>query len=757
MKKRYFLQKMKKYERIRGMKYNYKNYIRVFYENSPDKYGWSNPSTITRKPEEKKWYEKLGDAAVWLGNILSNVDNEMRDVLIEVKDALLSNNDKVKATLSILNATGTLKTSSISEFTWDIPSLLARWKWDAGKSWMRQILVALRKAKQWEVSIIVFSNNEYKTQSIGTYNELIYNNTSQINKWVIKWLFSLRGTNVPGLTEETWSKIGLYILNRPETTITEGLSAANIDTLKQLWTAEKSKKEAKIQIELTWILDKPRFKEFLVKKGIIVNGKINLQWELDNLKKNNTSIKWVEDYLNTLGDRLIKEAKTLLDESKEQAKKANIDKKTFKDIWIEWIIIDAKDGKTIDVSDMIITGLSEEYTKEVLVNIKNWLSKRDKQSPTYEQERNNVEAIQAVLWIKIKAFEKVEWAIGAKIAWKKLEQHRINWGTTANFELPNKEKLERAWSIAKARFQQESTQTDLREYGIDTLDKAQRELQKIQEKEQNSPLNTREKHLKNLLKQYIEDTSQIAKEYRRSVFLLWEKQAQDIFSQSNRFVSKKNKEKYNFETLEKIAIITHPESTKWERWFARLKNWGSISLENIFEKRNNDTTAYNVYELRNTKIIKNPNNTYSMKWEIQAENLSKGQLREYILIIKQFSEVWLSQLTPHLKMIYQEFRKQWINVALDGQREANEKQLILKKIYTLFFWKTISTNSYNEIQNAFSSALGNPTNMKNAMQNVLIKHKLISWSNQPIRADNLKNFISNQEKSPDPTTDFHFI
>jgi hypothetical protein len=46
---------------------------------------------------------------------------------------------------------------------------------------------------------------------------------------------------------------------------------------------------------------------------------------------------------------------------------------------------------------MIITGLSEEYTKEVLVNIKNWLSKRDKQSPTYEQERNNVEAIQAVL------------------------------------------------------------------------------------------------------------------------------------------------------------------------------------------------------------------------------------------------------------------------------------------------------------------------------------------------------------------------
>ena len=54
-----------------------------------------------------------------------------------------------------------------------------------------------------------------------------------------------------------------------------------------------------------------------------------------------------------------------------------------------------------------------------------------------------------------------------------------------------------------------------------------------------------------------------------------------------------------------------------------------------------------------------------------------------------------------------------------------EQQQVLKALYTQLFGKQVLSSSIGDVERAYSSALGNPTNMKNAMQHTLKIHKLI--------------------------------
>jgi hypothetical protein len=81
-----------------------------------------------------------------------------------------------------------------------------------------------------------------------------------------------------------------------------------------------------------------------------------------------------------------------------------------------------------------------------------------------------------------------------------------------------------------------------------------------------------------------------------------------------------------------------------------------------------------------------------------------------------------------------------------------EQQQVLKSLYSQLFGKEIISSSLAEVERACSSALGNPTSMKSAMQSVLKTHHLIADSGQSIAPDTLQSWMrTNQAESQKPT------
>lgn len=70
-----------------------------------------------------------------------------------------------------------------------------------------------------------------------------------------------------------------------------------------------------------------------------------------------------------------------------------------------------------------------------------------------------------------------------------------------------------------------------------------------------------------------------------------------------------------------------------------------------------------------------------------------------------------------------------------------EQQRCLKAMYSLLYGKKIETTDLYDVERAFASSAGNPTNMKNAMQHTLSVHHLIASPGQAIAPDTLQNWI----------------
>jgi hypothetical protein len=77
-----------------------------------------------------------------------------------------------------------------------------------------------------------------------------------------------------------------------------------------------------------------------------------------------------------------------------------------------------------------------------------------------------------------------------------------------------------------------------------------------------------------------------------------------------------------------------------------------------------------------------------------------------------------------------------------------EQQQILKAIYQKLYWEILVTSNLSEVQWAFISKSRNYTNMKQAIQHVLIAHRLIPWSGQAISSQNIVELF----KENDPMT-----
>ncbi len=564
----------------------------------------------------------------------------------------------------------------------------------------------------------------------------------------MKGLYSLRWTGM-WFEETTWKQIGLYIYDRKSSSkLVTWWEQANIDALAKLWLEEKANKEIALQASLGSTFNDPKFKKFLEEKWILINNKLDIDGKLKKLKEEKVSIKGIESYFNWLGGRLLNEAEMIMKQSKEFAKEKQFDKKSLSSLWISWILSkDGKDGKTSDISGRLIAELNLQECKDATIGLDTWVTKLDKSAPDYKEKVQLISDIKEFLKSKILAFQKQADAQQANITGKKAWEDAKKWVTGEKFEAPDQKVLDAAADIGTARFQQESTKESLREYGITSLEQAEKKLNSLNGK---TNLTQEELYLKKLLEQFIRDNIGVARELSLAEKTLWTEYARDIFTSSNQFISKDFKEKYNFDHLSEIAMRTDPESTPGEKELARLKPWESLSMESFIEDGNGNNSAYDVPEISNCNIVKGSNGIYSIDWVSEARNLTKEVLKEYVETIRLYAEIWLSQFIPHIALISGELQKQWVSTKLDGHSDAMEQQKLLKSLFKMLFGKEIITSSLWNVKQAFSSALGNPTNPRNSMQEILReKHHLIRESNWRIDWEVLKNWMQSK-KETDP-------
>jgi hypothetical protein len=663
-----------------------------------------------------------------------------------VENAEKSSNQSTKDTLKILKATWAL----IDTWMFDISNKLRLakrwWEW-SGKIWAQKIIEALDKAEKWEPQIVTYSNNKYESWSLKEYENLIKKDTWTMNVNAMKWLYSLIWSNI-GFKKETWEKIGLYIYSR------KWVSNLLKDIPWARWPLmELGAKEAKKEeIELTNIttnilkkikLENPKIEQLLKNTALKVkpDGKTIDVWQiLYEFEKNweKLNIKEIEQKFRELAETLKKNWEVMINSWKEKLKKIHGNPKTLREVGINTIPF-VVDGKTVDISENLILTADPQKAWAMIIAIDKYQKTLNKTSKDFDEKNNILDSIKEGL-IQVRKWKETIWyAAQTDMVAHDAKRHREKWWTKETFTWPKVEVLEATNNVAIARAQSESTRSDLKEYNIHTLEQAQTRLHEIWDKATKADLSPDDIYLKKLLDQYIQDNKRVAIEYVTVVRVFGEADAKYIFTQTNQFISGNPKETYNFQALEKIATLTDPESTPSQRSLARLEVGQSVSMNDLL-RWNSEISVSSAPEISQVTISKNPDGTFNIPL-FEARNITKDQVNEYQEDTRLYAELGLSQLIPHIPLLTRELRNKWINTAIDGKTGTMEQQQILKSLYTQLFWKEIISSSLTEVERAFSSALGNPTNMKNAMQGVLSTHHLIAGSGQSIVPDTLQNWM----------------
>ncbi len=720
------------------MNYGFKNHIRVFFMAD-------NEQSIF-KDLAKGVLWKVIDSPLWeFGRklVLSKEDN----VLIEKVEKEV-NKAKWTPIYTILKETG-----MISD---DKASLAERWRTSRGDSndgreWAKKLLQALEDYRVWKLTILTYSSKEwYKNEDLKTYESKVRTDINFMNVNLMKGFYWLRWTKM-WFEDTTWNQIGLYVLSRGWTSnLVSWWNQSDINTVIELWKKEKEAKEAKLKVVLESSLKDPKIRSFLEKEQILINDKFDITKELDKLKAEKKSIAEVEAHFNWLADKFLKEARVFLEKSREIARQTALDKKTLAQLNIPWITSKSKDGKTVDVSSKLLTDLNLEECKDAIIGVDTWFNKLDKNSPDYKEKQELVTNIKKVLIALREGYNNSINASQTKRTADKAAKNKKDGITAEEFKLDDQKTLDAVGNIWVARFKQESTKEKLLSLWISTLEQAEKKIDILKRK---TILTPDEEYEKKLLEEFIRDNIAVARELQITERVLWVNQARELFTQTNRFISQDPGEKYNFDHLEQIATRTDPESTPGEVRFARLKIGESISIEEFVERRRWDDPVYSIPEFSGSQIIKNADDTYSIKGLLNVEKpLTRDELREYIKTIRIYADVWLGQFIPHINLIGAELRKQWMNIRIDWKTDTMEQQNILKALYKMLFWEEILSSNFEEVNKKFSKKVGGPENMRYKMQGALRTHKLIGETDyQPIGNSRLQLWFDELRKDDQPT------
>lgn len=706
---------------------------------------WNSPGIETNSPEEKnenmikKWVKALTGVMNLTGNIWIAYD-----AWNAVEKAKLSNNSSVQQTLTILDATGITSGS--------MKSFIARWWEGSGKSWAKKVIEALETAQKWETQIITYSNNSYTTSSLREYEKNVNSDTNTMNVSAMKWLYSLRWSGV-WFSESTWSKIWLYIYSYNESwkwkdsRLVKELDIASIANLKKIWESMKTKEAIKLDIIAKDILWKMKsgngnISQLFAHTDLRMNADnktIDVSGIIANFEKNKDklTIEQIEQKFRDLAQTMKKNGDLLIKEWKQSIKDIPGSPKTLREIGIHNIPYNRL-GKQIDLSDELIANINPEEASSMIIAVDVHKKSISKQSDNYDETRKTIEQILQSL-ILIREGKKMNWQAGQlEVTANTIKNQKEKGGTRENIEIPRETILQTANNIAVASAQLRATQNDLDDYHIHTLDQAKDKLEQLKSKPW-SPT-PEEKYLIKLLEQYIRDHYDSAKQYQLAQEYHGQKIAQDIFIQTDRFISANPNKKYNFEQLEQIAQLWDNEITAENQILISMKPGEKIPMNSLIKGEEWDTLT-NTSEISHMYLEMNSDGTYDIRL-LKAYHLTQNEVQEYITNIILYSELWLSQFIPHISLITTELRKKWTHTAVDGNSGTMEQQQVLKKLYSLLFKENIEpTTSLPEVKKAFHRKMDYPINMKENMQVVLKQNKLIKESDQPIDSDTLQKWI----------------
>ncbi len=622
------------------------------------------------------------------------------------------------------------------------------WK-DTVRGWKKFFALkeVLRKSTS-EPHIMTFSNGAYSITSISEYKSQIAAAPESINAWVVKWFVNLHKKWSPlWFPISTWENISVYCYNKNWNTRIVGGSIEIATFLGTLYGEKKIKEEKNLANILESLLpsiekDDPRLAELLRKSNLKrnPNGTIDATEAIKNMEISDvTQIPWK---FREIANTLKKEAHELFQKAKEIAKSIPI--KSLSELKIAWI------GKW-EVLNRPFESFSEDEIKKYTPIVQDHL--KIVQDPSQKIE------IQKILTILVslgKRIEKNRLAADAKskeeISKKEIVKNPQITAEQLSKEL-NSEKSQEiakfAQEVAITRTQSNDQLDTLKENKIYTIEQAQ---SKLQELEQKWELTRDEQILKSKLIWYIKAKIDEAQVYKSIEWLLTKEDKEWVFADINRFVSNNPTEIYNFKALEKIAILTDPESSIWARYFAKMEPGQTVSMAEfvVGELRSPISSAP---EISNISVSMNSYGSYDIP-TLGASNLSKEQVREYMTNVTLYADMGLSQLIPHLTILTGELRNKWVNTSLDGSNNTMEQQQVLKVLYSQLFGKEVISSSLGDVERAYSSALGNPINMRDAMQYVLKTHRLISESGQSIAPDRLQKWLrENKTENKKPTID----
>lgn len=707
---------------------------------------WKSPEMVSSSSQEKnkntldKWINTLTGMMILPVNIWIAYD-----AWNTVEKAKSSNNPTVKDTLKILEATGII--------SGNMTSLLARWWEGSGKSWAKKIIEALETAEKWEIQIITYSNNSYATSSLKGYEKSVTTDTNTMNVSAMKWLYSLRWTGI-WFSESTWAKIWLYIYSYNESwlwkdsRLVKDLDTNSIADLKKLWESMKSKEVIKLDIIANTILAKIRsenanMSQLLVHTDLKMNSDnktidvsaIIASFEKD---KDKLTIEQIEAKFRELALMIKKNGDMLITQWKQTIKDIPGNPKTLREIGIKNIPY-TRFGKQINLSDELIANTNPEEASAMIVAIDVYKKSIEKQSTNYNEKNETIEQILRSLLL-IREGKKMSWqAWQLEVTANAIKKQRASGKNRNDWKIPSEQLLQTANNIAIASAQLQSTQNDLESYDIHTLDQARDKLKILRSKSWNHT--SEEKYLIKLLEQYIRDHYDSAKQYQMAQESLWTEVAQEIFSQTDQLISENPKKIYDFNQLEKIAILWDNELTVGNRALTQMKPWETISMQKLLEWEWDNIDVRTISEISSMKLMMNSDGTYQIPllWEY---HLTKNEVQEYIIDIALYSDLWLQQFIPHIPLITTELRNKWIDTAVDGNTGTMEQQRVLKYIYALLFAENMArTMSLPEVKHAFRSKLDNPINMKDSMQPILKDRNLIRESDQPIDPDIFRKWM----------------
>lgn len=665
-----------------------------------------------------------------------------------IERAKLSKNPEVIDTLKLLMATWVISSKI------DILSLLARWWEGSGEKWAQKIIEALKNAEEkWEVQIVTYNNGNYTSESLKKYEDSVNKNTNTMNVSAMKWLYSLRWSG-SGFSETTWSKIWLYVYSYnasgkwADSRLVKELDAKSVSDLKILWEKMKSREAIKLDIiakNILWKIqtDRPDIANLLRNTDLQMkpDGKtIDVSAIIASFEKdgNNLTIKQIEEKFSELAKTIKQNGEALIKESKNILNGIPGAPKTLREIGIK-SIPSLRLWKQVDLSNELIANVNPEEAGAMMIAIDMYQRKLDPKSGDYSTIIQKIELIKLSLQLS-REWKNIQGRAGQlQITANHTREQRLSGGTRATYTLPDERVLRVANNIAISTAQEESTRTDLKEYGINTPEQAESKLRELETR--TWQLTPDEKNLEKLLKQYIRDAHDVARQYQLARETLGEKTAQKIFTQTDQFISGNPNKTYDFKDLEKIAKLMDSELTSGNKALIHMQPWEILPMQKLMEW-NMQTSLMNAPEISKIQLIMNTDGTYEIPL-FDEKHLTQDEVQEYITDIALYADLWLSQFIPHLKLITSELRTKWINTAIDDSHSTMEQQQVLKAIYKLLFKEEIQpTTNLEDVKWAFRTKMWpNSTNMKSTMQMTLQWQWLIASPGWAISADTLKNWI----------------